>query len=594
MIDVKLLRAKNGSETLKVSHDNQSLYLHSPYNPENEASELTKDLDIQKNTIVFCFGLGLGYYIYKILEKCGPDNIVAVVEPSADIYSKTSKCKNIIELNDINIVKNIVSSDETQIFNFINKHIYYENITDIKIFIMPTYKLLFNDECKIFLNCIKNGLIASKVWFNTYLMFNEIWQDCIFKNINYIADSYNIDIFKNAFEQKPLIIVAGGPSLDKNVDYLKNIKGKLPILCMYTAYAVLKQHDIEPDFIVAIDSQQLKYESEDDSKQKITLPLFYLSSVDTQLLKKHTGAKILTPDSLNTFIFKVLQDFGVNIELLPIGGSVACTCLSLAKYFGVSEILLIGQDLSFTEQKSHASGSYYDGNDSHLIKSIRNSKLLTEGNNGDQVYTIPSFLSYKLWIESFIHDNKDIKVINATEGGALIKGAEIMTLENAYHSVMNKNFDVDRVISDRLSLGKMLTPSQKDAFIERMRQGCETLEDLRPEMDRGISLCEKLEKIFSENSTELNFEEINLYKSELDEIDEKIVARKNDLDIISLMTDKIVLEMSDEKNDKQQDNRDIRAIKQNIILYKGIKRSIDLMLEYAKTLTCNASNEAAF
>lgn len=48
---------------------------------------------------------------------------------------------------------------------------------------------------------------------------------------------------------------------------------------------------------------------------------------------------------------------------------------------------------------------------------------------------------YKDWFEGVIRDNEDVKVLNATEGGANIKGAENCTLKEAIARWCNVSFN---------------------------------------------------------------------------------------------------------------------------------------------------------
>lgn len=61
--------------------------------------------------------------------------------------------------------------------------------------------------------------------------------------------------------------------------------------------------------------------------------------------------------------------------------------------------------------------------------------------NGEQILTFRNFAMYKDWFEGVIRDNEDVKVLNATEGGANIKGAENCTLKEAIARWCNVSFN---------------------------------------------------------------------------------------------------------------------------------------------------------
>jgi hypothetical protein len=75
---------------------------------------------------------------------------------------------------------------------------------------------------------------------------------------------YNLAAFSQASELHkkfvgcPAIIVAPGPSLQKNISLLKEIKGRALIICILHALAYLQKEDIHPDFVIHVDPADLK------------------------------------------------------------------------------------------------------------------------------------------------------------------------------------------------------------------------------------------------------------------------------------------------------------------------------------------------
>ena len=54
-------------------------------------------------------------------------------------------------------------------------------------------------------------------------------------------------------EEYPAFIVSAGPSLDKNIDELKNIKGRGVIMAVDTAIKPLLKKGIVPDIVASVD-----------------------------------------------------------------------------------------------------------------------------------------------------------------------------------------------------------------------------------------------------------------------------------------------------------------------------------------------------
>ena len=100
---------------------------------------------------------------------------------------------------------------------------------------------------------------------------------------------------------------------------------------------------------------------------------------------------------------------------------------------GCNPIVFVGQDLAFTDNKTHSKATY--------SKDITVSENLREVEDiyGNIVYTPKNLYIYLRWIQNRINKEESITFIDATEGGARIKGTEILTLEKAIDKYSNKN-----------------------------------------------------------------------------------------------------------------------------------------------------------
>ena len=78
---------------------------------------------------------------------------------------------------------------------------------------------------------------------------------------------------------------------------------------------------------------------------------------------------------------------------------------------------------------------------------------------------------YKGWIEKVIRNNKEeLRVIDATEGGASIEGAEIMTLQEVIDKECRHEFDIYDI---EQKISPMCTMEQKEElenYLKQMRE----------------------------------------------------------------------------------------------------------------------------
>ena len=74
--------------------------------------------------------------------------------------------------------------------------------------------------------------------------------------------------------------------------------------------------------------------------------------------------------------------------------------------------------------------------------------ILLEDIHGQPVYTLEVFLGIKRAIERFIATATGCKVINATEGGLPIVGANNMTLRNVIDKELRNNVNIEAIIEE--------------------------------------------------------------------------------------------------------------------------------------------------
>ena len=96
---------------------------------------------------------------------------------------------------------------------------------------------------------------------------------------------------------------------------------------------------------------------------------------------------------------------------------------------GARTIILVGQDLALTGNKTHADGTFKK--EMEEIDTSTLGYIQVEGIDGKMVVTRNDFHRYLLWFEDYIKNHPEVKVIDATEGGALIHGTEILRLREA-------------------------------------------------------------------------------------------------------------------------------------------------------------------
>ncbi|MDO6426458.1 DUF115 domain-containing protein [Thalassotalea sp. 1_MG-2023] len=160
-------------------------------------------------------------------------------------------------------------------------------------------------------------------------------------------------VFKNKFKGDTCIILAGGPSLDEDIEWVKKHKDHVVIIAVSRIARKLNQIGLIPHIVVSVDPYEISY---DVSKELLLFPsnvLFLHSNSVTPFLLAQWHGKSAYLNRRYPW-----DEKGDEKNLKSAGPTVTNTALKAAVDMGFSNILLSGVDLCFSEKGvTHASGS---------------------------------------------------------------------------------------------------------------------------------------------------------------------------------------------------------------------------------------------
>ncbi len=130
------------------------------------------------------------------------------------------------------------------------------------------------------------------------------------------------------------------------------------------------------------------------------------------------------------------------------GGSVATSLFDLLLKLGFRNICLVGLDLAFTQGRTHAQGAmlHEQLSESQLMLAPEVPNVTLTGN----VKTSRSLMSFRQWfiakVRKLQSEQMNIRLCNASIGGAYIDGFEHLTLE-AFLQAQKEHTDLQTVRS---------------------------------------------------------------------------------------------------------------------------------------------------
>lgn len=423
----KMLQTKTNTYTCVCKVDNRELYLHSKYDPIKEVKQFVKN-NIEKNySNYILYGFGLGYVIQQLMEQ-SPEAQIFVFETNLELFKQACAYIDLSSIIESERVKLIIESD---LQGFAYQFQYYINKPDTKLLIhLPSVEIISEafvelkyilEEFRIKERCTGQGELFTN-------NFNE--------NIkNYDA---SVDTLFNKFNNVPLVLVSSGPSLNKNIHLLREIKGKAVIIAVGRSLKPLLEIGVEPDFVAMLDPNEIIYDQIKDIETQI--PFIVSSNCYEKVMQNHKGLKLIALKAGDPLAEEYASKY--HYKTVQSGGSVATMALDAAIQFGCNPIIFVGQDLAYTGGKNYVKGTafYQEDIDVQQLRKV-------QGNTEEVVYTTKGLSIFKRWIENRIRGIQHTVFINATEGGAKIEGTVSISLQKVIEKYCIENIEA-RIINE--------------------------------------------------------------------------------------------------------------------------------------------------
>ena len=430
---------KSGHKTYKLDN----IYIHSKYDPIKEAKRSVQLLLENKEDIdvYILFGCGLGYVAQELYEQILADNpkqikpYIIWIENDLKTFMTTIHSSDISNLLEDENVKIFVESPKDVIGSFLQtiptKRIRY-------YYHRPTYSFeeAYFKEVQNYINYVLDRKDMNSA---TLVRFQKTWARNIIFNTPYYPFAGKIESLRDIAKGCTAVVIAGGPTLEKMIPYIKKERENLILIAVDTAYKYLKSQKIIPEIVVSVDPQYWNYKYLENEKLKdsilITDPSAYF-----KVFRNIAAEQIFTGNSL----FELTGYFvkNENRGTLAAGGSVATTAFDIARLIGAEKIILAGLDLGFPGRNTHFKGAFFEHNFITTEDYFNNAQEksfnylmhtgdlpLTKSTDNKAIITDSKMILFRRWIE------REVGLTNASVllpnlGGSFIEGCKITELSD--------------------------------------------------------------------------------------------------------------------------------------------------------------------
>lgn len=446
--DVEFVRAPDGAVTASCLTPRGRHALASGRRPLEEAARIAGGVDVGSTPGVVALGFGIGHHAEAVARKLARTGVMLSFEPDVGLlravferidHSEWIRATNFALLTDAEdpaAISDAIAGSEGV---FVLGAAFVEH---------PACRARAGTLLDAFSSRFTNVMRAARTSVLTTLVQSEATFRNLLMNMDWYVSTPGVAELEGIARGRAAVVVSAGPSLERNIELLARpgVRDRVVIVAVQTVLKQLLARGIRPHFVCALDHHEISrrfYEGL-TAEQVAGVTLVVEPRANPAILESFPGAIRCCEDEwLEDIIGGVVEKKG----RLPAGATVAHLAYSLARHLGCDPVVMIGQDLGFTDGQYYSAGAAIHttwGSELNPFRTLemfeweriaRARRLLRQLTdvNGRPIYTDEQMAAYLVQFEQMFgaDQEKGLRTIDATEGGVAKRHTTAMTLEEA-------------------------------------------------------------------------------------------------------------------------------------------------------------------
>jgi hypothetical protein len=424
-------------------------------------AELRRTVGDDHEALYVVFGVGLGHTARALRTITSAP--VVIFEPDAGVLRALLELGP-SDLSDFDIV--CTTHDLTQIWTTV-----FNGRRAAALVNTPGYVAAYPDQATHLREALAELVQRSRVNDNTHRLRARDWVADVLENVELLSEHPGFLALAGKYRGVPAFIVGAGPSLGTNGQHLLQAQKKGLVFAVNTSARALDKLGVEPQVLCCMESIDVSHLLRDVSFIDRVVRAFSLTA-HPQTLRTGRGPLLAIWEAFSQIANPLKQLTGY--PGVPVSGSVSTQAFALAQRLGCSPIVFVGQDLAYTDGRAYAVGTPYEGSrvgvsqdgrtleldwcntvkTTHRLagRTIHQSEPMSEttawGGQGTVLTTI-GFSAVRAWLEAAAivlgREAPELRLVNATEGGARIAGFEEKTLLTLLEEFPERNITAPEI-----------------------------------------------------------------------------------------------------------------------------------------------------
>lgn len=594
--------SRSGAITCRLEgYKGTSVYLHSRYDPQQESQrwadgveELAANQEESANgQIVMCYivdGFGLGYHIKALFDRLAGDAFIVVCEQNIAMLHSAFLHFDYSQMLSSGRVIFIIRADRDEVLKKL------EPLGNMMMMgTVLTRPLVQRDRefCSEVHKLIGEFTSYMRSHLSSLLCNSITTCGNVLRNLEVYVSTPTIGRWKGRFAGCPAVLVAAGPSLRNSLEVLKEIRDRVVVIAVQTTLKPLLEYGIVPDFVTSLDYHDICLRffeglNEDDLRGIVLIaePKANWQVVDYY----HQRGEV---SLLGNEFARLLLCGSDGHDVLKAGATVAHLSFYWAEYIGADPIMLVGQDLGYTNNVYYSPGTALHGiwanefnrfctaemKEWERIARSRGMLRKIEDIDGGMIYTDEQMFTY---LQQFEKDfaNANVRVIDATSGGVKKKGCEVMSLAQAGKLYCGDVIDCERFDIDGNVVGD--AAKKREAARECVQKRIDEAKEMLEIMDETIELLSEMSELVDDQDAMarkmVRVDELRAMVNQKAQVYRLITYVSQDAELLRFREDRSlgVDSVQGKARQRRQLRRDVAYVSQ---LRVGCKRLIEMLSE---------------
>jgi hypothetical protein len=491
--------ARDGAPTVRVTADDgATLFVHSRYQPVDEAARLIESLGEVENPTFVVSGVGLGYHLTALERRYERPMLIVVEDELALIKAALCICDLSRALRERRMVW-LTRADKAHLHERLtvcNADVML-GLTFVALPVASRRHVAFHQAMRGLLN---DFLAFSKLQMVTLLRNARN----TFRNVAMNLPAYlaypGVEPLKDRAAGWPAIVVAAGPSLAANLPQVCALRERAVIIAVQTVFRLMMELGCRPHFVTSLDWHEVSAEFFEGMSEAGDCTLVAEPKAHASVVAAYRGPVRLLH---HPFCDELLRGAAPQRGALRAGSSVAHLAFYLAQHLGCDPIILVGQDLCFSDGLYYCPGMPVErlwSTELNRFQTLemkqweriaRNRPILRRVRdvNGREVYTDEQMFTYAEQFQSeFLSCGR--RVIHAGRAGVRMQGVEVLSLREAAERFCTRRLPADLLAVSQHQCAR--EPGTGERATAALRGRIEELTKVRWIAERMLPLLEAL------------------------------------------------------------------------------------------------------